>query len=195
MNTMEFEEMKKIWDTQQNEPLYAINETTLHKRVQQKSNSIKRMVNCFEWGIIGITTLVGVVSIIDAIVDKESFFSYLAGGIPFLIAIYIYLGRKYRKTQEEKFAQSLLGDLGQAIANTEYHIARLRNFIWWYFLPFTLIYAISVYDTFSGRPLWVWFLMPAAFVIAYFLFQRDIRKNVLKKRDLEALRDKLAEEK
>lgn len=28
---MEFEDMKKIWDSQNNEPLYAINETALYK--------------------------------------------------------------------------------------------------------------------------------------------------------------------
>lgn len=194
MIIMEFEEMKKIWDSQYQEPLYAINETTLHKRIQQKSTSIKRMVNCFEWGIMGITTFVSIFMVIDAIVDGKGFYPYLSAGIIFLIAVYIFIGRMHRKKQEESFDQSLLGDLNQAISNTNYHITRLRRFIWWYLLPFTAIYALSMYETFSGRPFWVWFLMPAAFVAAYFLFQRDIRKYVLKKQDLEALRNKLSEE-
>lgn len=194
MIIMEFEEMKKIWDAQHQAPLYAIDETTLHKRVQHKSNTIKRMVNCFEWGIMGITAFVSSFLIIGTMIEGEGFYSYLYGGIIFMIAVYIFIGRMHRKKQERLFDPSLLGDLNRAISNTEYHITRLRRFVWWYILPFTVIYALSMYDTFSGRPLWVWFLMPAAFVAAYFLFQRDIRKYMLKKRDLEALRNKLTEE-
>ena len=194
MIIMEFEEMKKIWDAQHQQPLYAINETTLHKRIQQKSASIKRMVDCFEWSIIAITTFVSGFLVIGTLIEGEGFYSYLYGSIVFLIAIYIFIGRRHRQRQERSFDQSLLGDLNQAISNTDYHITRLRRFVWWYILPFTLIYALSMYETFYGRPLWVWFLMPAAFIGAYFLFQRDIRKYLLKKRDLEALRNKLTEE-
>src|SRR4051812_47574418 len=36
MITMEFDEMKKIWDSQNNEPLYAINEKALYNRILSK---------------------------------------------------------------------------------------------------------------------------------------------------------------
>src|SRR4051812_1101237 len=36
MRTMEFDEMKKIWDAQNNQPLYVIDEKGLHNRIQSK---------------------------------------------------------------------------------------------------------------------------------------------------------------
>ena len=35
---MEFEDMKKIWDEQNNENIYAINESELHRRVIRNKN-------------------------------------------------------------------------------------------------------------------------------------------------------------
>ncbi len=40
MITMEFDEMKKIWDAQNNQPLYVIDEKALHNRIQSKMNTV-----------------------------------------------------------------------------------------------------------------------------------------------------------
>ena len=51
---MEFEELKKIWDTQNNQPMYAINEEALHNRIltkKRKTNKISskiRMRSCLK---------------------------------------------------------------------------------------------------------------------------------------------------
>ena len=42
---MEFEEMKKIWDSQNNRPMYAIDENSLHNIVKRKINAASRKVN------------------------------------------------------------------------------------------------------------------------------------------------------
>jgi len=39
---MEFKEMKKIWDTQNDEALYVINEDALHRRIKAKKMGTKR---------------------------------------------------------------------------------------------------------------------------------------------------------
>src|SRR5262249_12101966 len=45
---MEFSEMKMIWDSQNEEPLYAMNEAALHSIVQQKNREWNRcLARCF----------------------------------------------------------------------------------------------------------------------------------------------------
>ena len=45
---MEFDEMKKIWDSQNNEPLYGINEKALHNRILSKKKQAHHITNISE---------------------------------------------------------------------------------------------------------------------------------------------------
>ena len=90
---MEFEEMKKIWDTQNNQPMFAIDEKTLHKRVKRKTEAINRSVNLMEFGIIAITLGMGTYLLIDGIIDGEAWTRYYTSAIAFLVAIYMFAGR------------------------------------------------------------------------------------------------------
>ena len=52
MLTMEFEEMQKIWDTQNDQSLYVINEASLHKRILAKRNHARHKSNITDFGLI-----------------------------------------------------------------------------------------------------------------------------------------------
>ncbi len=45
---MEFEEMKKIWNTQNKKNIYVFDEEALHRRVIKKNIGVKRMANIDE---------------------------------------------------------------------------------------------------------------------------------------------------
>src|SRR3954470_1068682 len=45
---MEFEEMKKIWDTQNDRPLFVIDEPALHRRIISKKNQSGRISHISE---------------------------------------------------------------------------------------------------------------------------------------------------
>jgi len=50
---MEFDELKKIWDSQNNEPLYGFNEKALHNRILSKKRQAYHITNISEFlGII-----------------------------------------------------------------------------------------------------------------------------------------------
>src|SRR5690349_6966310 len=49
MITMEFDEIKKIWDAQNNQPLYVIDEKALHNRIQSKMKGVLLRANANEW--------------------------------------------------------------------------------------------------------------------------------------------------
>ena len=70
---MEFEEMRKIWDSQNNAPIYAIDESTLYKRIKSKGNRASRIANTNE---IGLTIIFVTVSILLHIIDRGSTYAY-----------------------------------------------------------------------------------------------------------------------
>jgi hypothetical protein len=69
---MEFEEMQKIWDSQNNETLYAINEKSLHNSIKQKGRNINKYVMFFEWAMIVSTLFVALALTIDTITEAGS---------------------------------------------------------------------------------------------------------------------------
>ena len=44
MTIMEFEDLQKIWDTQNNKPMYVINEEALHRRILSKKNKASLVI-------------------------------------------------------------------------------------------------------------------------------------------------------
>jgi hypothetical protein len=189
---MEFEEMKKIWDSQNNENLYVINETALHIRIKQKGRSINRNISFFEWAMIGTTLGVSLILTIDTIVEAGSWPRYLSSGIIFIIFLYMYGLRRERQKYEQHFNDSLLGDLDKAISRIDYIIGRTRTLLWWYLIPFTVAASISMY--FDSKPFWLWCFMILVFGLSYWGGEKEIRHmHMPKKRDLESLRATLLE--
>jgi hypothetical protein len=184
---MEFEEMKKIWDSQNNEPLYAINETALHDRIKQKGRGIYRNVSFFEWAMIGTTVGSSLLLTIDTIVEAGSWPRYISSGIILIIFLYMYGLRRQRQKYERQFNDSLLGDLDKAISQIDYIIGRTRTLLWWYLIPFAAAASISMY--FDSKPFWLWCVMIGVLALGYWGGEKEIHHiHLPKKRDLESLR-------
>ena len=83
MEFMAFEEMKRIRDTQNNEPIYAIDEQTLHRKVLRKNLGIKRMANVSELSLIAISLGVACLLIARGFIDNEMY--RMPQGIIFLL--------------------------------------------------------------------------------------------------------------
>ena len=184
---MEFEEMRKIWDTQNNQPLFVINEAALQRRIQAKANRASRISNMNE---IGLTIIFAAVSIILLLIDGDSIFSYITSFCTLLIAAYVWLGRIRRKREAKEFDRTMLGEIDQAIHNITNEINRARNIFWWMFLPAGLPVLINM--IYSEVEPWKWVIIPASFVLAYSLVRWEMNKKHLpRKRELEQLREVL----
>ena len=59
MITMEFEELQKIWDSQNKRPLYVINEEALHQRILAKKSQASHITNFSELLLIAVNTGAG----------------------------------------------------------------------------------------------------------------------------------------
>lgn len=217
---MDFEELKVIWDTQNEEPLYAVNETGLHAALQRKSQEFKRSVFWRDVREIGIGLAAGAGFLFCGsmlafgdyqwlgaslmfevpVTPWDGVAMFIAAGLWLHYAIYMYAGRKRQERRERQYTSSLRGDLDREIAQTEYQITMARNVLWWGLLPIwtaaTLFMLVVL--RLAAKSGWLLLLVSIAFLMAFFLDlrckQRPIKRELLpRKRELESLRRKLAD--
>lgn len=190
---MEFDELRKIWDTQNNTPMYAINEDTLHKRIVSKKDRTARLVNLAEIGLIIINLVVGIFLFWDSIIDNEGIYSYLIAVFMLFSAGYLIISRVRRRREENRFDRSMLGDLDHAIANADRLIVLSQKVIWWYNLPILSLLILKLLETQSS---WLtWLLIAVAFILAYFLGRWELNRcHLPRKEALKNLRNTLTQD-
>src|SRR5687768_2465995 len=128
---MEFDEMKKIWDTQNNEPLYTINEGALHNRILAKKRQGYHITNVSE--LLWIITNGGGGCFILSLI----FFKQNAGMLMYFLAawmvgsaLYMLVSRIRRIKGSNRFDRSIGGDLDHAISMAAYQIRLSKLGLW-----------------------------------------------------------------
>lgn len=184
---MEFDEMKVLWDSQNNEKLYVINESALFAQIQRKSRSVNRLMDIVEWVMIGINLLVGIFLTVDTLRDGGPLYAYALPVLYFgYFALALYAQRA-RKRAEVGFAPTLIGELDKALWQINHLIRQARRMILWYLLPIVLVGSLILW--LNDKPLWtgaMLLLLP----VTYLASGWEIRKFYLpKKRSLESLRE------
>ncbi len=107
--------------------------------------------------------------------------------------IVIQVWRSIPGFQEQHFENSMLSDLDHAITNVTYEIKRNKTFVWWFLLPTAIPLLLNLLQT--GTPGWKWLVIPVAFVLAFAVTRWELnRKQLPRKRKLEALRDMLTKD-
>jgi hypothetical protein len=184
---MEFTEMKIIWDSQNEEKLYAINESALYAQIKKKGKSVGRLLRRFEMTIIGVNVLVAVVLLVAALINDADTSDYLLSVVYLAYALVALVWRRSRRQIDIHFASTMLGELDKAIWQINYLIRRSRELIVVYMLPLTLLTGGQL--LYEGLPL---FALAIVFVMggACFLTDRcEIRRCYLpQKQSLESLR-------
>ena len=218
---MEFNEMKIIWDSQNQEPLYAMNEGALRAIVQRKNQESERCLSrCFATEItIGmicgalmflcaVALLVSGPALLAALPRMKAAASLwdvlalvTAGGIWFYYSAYMYLARKRQQRRVETFDSSLRGNLERALSQTDFQIALARDIVWWGLVPVWLAGALwvgTLLQLKAAPPTWAYLVMAALFIgsLAAVIVRRQrsiTNRFEPRKRELESLRAKLAD--
>ena len=190
---MEFEEMQIIWDSQNNEKLYAIDEATLFKNIKRKGRSVNRILIFVQLVMIGANLAAGTALIIDGINDSAAWGQFLIAAVYLAYCIYAIFRWINRYQDEKRFEETMLGELDRAIWRTSYLIKQGQDLITWYLIP--LIVLGTIFLIFEGSEFrWIgllWLSLP----LAYYGGRWEINKWYLpKKRDLESLRETLLAE-
>ena len=187
---MEFDEMKKIWDGQNNQPLYTIDEKALQKRIQRKRHSF--FVNISEWIlIIGYFGAAIVLAGLNRFVlPKANIFLYLEAAWMFAIVVYFVVVHIRRIKAGRRFDRSIHGDLDHAIHLINYQM-RISQITRWNLLPMGALMILA----FSGWEARKLFEISAAILVVYTLTfyasSKGIRANERRKRALQVLKEKL----
>ncbi|MCO5183861.1 MAG: SoxR reducing system RseC family protein [Anaerolineae bacterium] len=189
---MEFEEMQAIWDSQNEEKLYAINEAALHEQIRRKGRSVERKVDILEGIMMGVNLLVAIVLTVDAVIDGEPLRFYLIPAAYFAYFIVGLVWRMRRSRAQVQFEPTMVGDLDKAIWQIDYLIRQTRAMLIWYLIPL-LVFIILVLGWGNGS-LWAALLALVVIPLAYFGGRWEVNKFYLpKKRSLESLRATLLE--
>jgi hypothetical protein len=190
---MEFEEMRKIWDTQTEEPIYVLNEKALHNRIISKKNRVNWLANVNEIGLIAIAVLTSTY-LVFKLSGTNNLYAYLPAIALLMTGIYVTARRLKRKSKVNQYDQSLLGTIDHAISNANYLVNFAKTFVYWYILPIAIP---SLFNMIMKEhvPLWTWVIIPTSFIVSYLLVNWELnRYHIPRKRALEDLKNKLIQE-
>lgn len=188
---MEFNDIKKIWDVQNREPLYAINESALHRGIQKKlaQSLIRNNVNDVALTLISL----GAAGYLSLFKQPLTLFDYATIGVLLFAVVYIWLTRFKRKKIESDFERSIIRDLDHAIANVQYEIRRSRTMVWWYIVPLAITALLNMAG--AEPAWWQWVLIPGMFLLSWLVIQWGLTRHLVPEKErLERLREKLTEE-
>ena len=210
---MEFEDLQVIWNSQQDEPLYGVNEKGLHNTLRNNSKRFRRLIfwqhlQTFCGCTVAITAIVGLLllnasGLLGKIGSSRALYGWeIAASLIALLcwlqfALSVYLGNRQQKTHEEHETFSLRDDLDKEINRTKYQI-RTRSHIMLGFIPpyfGSTVWIIVVFGV-SGISHWAMVPVIAAMVTALIIESRCQRRFVEQQitprlRELQTLREKL----
>lgn len=189
---MEFEEMKKIWDAQNNESIYGINEAALHNRILSKQKQGLHITNFSELlGIVAYAVAGLVVLGVNLYRQSANIFMYILSAWTLASALYILVSRVRRINANNRFDRSMRGDLTHAISIATYQV-RFSQLIRWNIVPIGILILLGMFE--AGKSIWIIAGIIIFVVLTNYAsgWEHNIYKR--KKRELEILQDKLENE-
>lgn len=187
---MEFEEMKKIWDTQRQKTMYAIDEEALHQRVVGRKEKAARVASRSERVMIGALMFSFTIVMGASIYKSEYEIAPLLLAVTMLgAAIFIGIRRRQRLAMSADFERSILGDINHAIAHATYQV-RLSQGSKMLYIVVALLSVFSLVDTMDE-----WYkgaFVGLLFLVGYFGARWEHKTlYVSQKRSLEEMREQL----
>ena len=188
---MGFEELKTIWDSQNDEELYTINIEALHAQIKHKSKSVNYKLNIVERMMFVGNLIVGIILFVDALQDAEQAYHYILPAMYIFFSIIVVILRRVRRKEERQFDLTIMGELDKAIWQINYLIKKARSMMVWYLLPLMAVLTATL--LLDSKPLWALGTIAIVAPVSHFGGRWEINKWYLpKKYELESLRKKLS---
>ncbi len=189
---MEFEDLQKIWDSQYNRPLYALDEKALHSRIVSKRKSAYNITNKSELLSI-LVNLVGgcFVLAINLFNQSGNVFMYLIAAWMLCTGVYVWVSRLRRIKGELQFDRTMQGDLHYAISMATYQV-QFSKLMRWNILPMGVLVVLGL--GVGSKPVWMVVVILIFFGLTYYASGWEHRIYVSRRRELELLKNKLENE-
>ena len=187
---MDFDELQVIWNKQNNEKMYAINENVLYNHIKHKGQSVSLKLNIQEFVLMGCNLFAGIQLTVSALKSGSTSLKLFLSAFYLAFAIYGVIRHFTRRKDERPFDHTLLGELDKAIWQIDYLMQQNRNLIRWYILPLTLLFGVTSF--FSPKYFMAFVVCLGATLFAYFTSRWENNKfHIPNKQSLETLRNKL----
>ena len=189
---MEFDELKQVWDSQNNELLYAINEKALHNHILSKKNQAHHITNISELLLIIVNMAAGYFVFQTSLSGQSgNIFMYLLAAWMLGVSWYLLFRRIQRLKKDKQFDRSMHGDLNYAISLAAYQV-RISLLGRWSILPIGLFTVLGLWQ--SGKSVWIVIAILVFFVLTNYVARWEHSIYKTRKRELEILKKKLESE-
>jgi hypothetical protein len=185
----EFDELQKIWDTQNNKPMYTINEQALQSRILSKTKQALHKTNISELLLILVNISAGgfILSLHFSLKGGE-IFMYVIAAWMFATTLYLLQSRLRRLKDSRRFDRTMHGQLAHGISTAAYQV-RLSQLMRWNILPVGALTLLCLWET--QKPLWTIGLILAIFALGWYTSFWEHSYYKAKRRELEQLQKKL----
>ncbi len=186
---MELDEMKKIWDAQNTQPIYTIDEKVVYTRIQAKMKTVLLFTGLSEWLLIAIN--LGTATILlgpHPFQPGSNIFLYLEAAWLLALVVYLVVIAIRRVKASKRFDRSIKSDLDHSIFLAAYQM-RISQIVRWNFLPLGLLMILSGWQ--SGKLLSVGATILVSFTLAFYVTSRGNNANKNRRRKLQELKVKL----
>ncbi len=163
---MNFDELQKIWDAQNKQTLYAINEKAMYNHIMQKQRQGRHITHISELLAMLVNASVGLfITLVNATSNKSSIALYALGVWLAACAIFILTGRMRRLNGSHRFDRTMNGELAHALAVATYQV-RLSRLMRWNILPIAILLLLGLWET--GKPAWIAAATTATLLLSYY---------------------------
>jgi len=189
---MEFDELKKIWDMENQTNSYAINEVALHNRIMVKKAKTQHITNFSEWLAIGVNAGAGLFMLyVNLSKTPVNFYMCVLSAWLLLSAIFVAHFRIKRMRKENRFDESMLGDLRHALSTARYQV-RLSRYLRWNGVVVAMLTALELWE--AGKPPIISLGIMVFFILANWAAGWEHRFYEKRRRELDILLGELEQE-
>lgn len=196
---MIFEDLEIVWREEGSRAAHTIDDEALRRIVVERARDYRKRILLRDISEIGIETLLVVILlgvVLWAVLSAGGSFSPQSAGLMLaaigyaVVASFRLVSRLCQTKREEKFDDSIQGNLQRLVANADYQIRRQRKFIWWYLLPIAPGIILLTASAVDAGPIVPWIFgtfMCLIFGIIYWGQRIGLRKELIpQKKELES---------
>lgn len=184
---MDFEDLQKVWNQENNQPMYVFDQEALNRMVARRARSVSRLATINEWGMMIVAL---VTSGLLVLTGSDGAYRILAAVVMLGTGAYVWWQRQQRLSRQETLGKAVAQEIDQAVANAQYLVRFAQTFSYWFLLPTA---GITLFRMSRKNPdLWQWGLIIGCFILSYALVQMELRwKHLPRLKRLEELRNKI----
>ncbi|MEM9365192.1 MAG: hypothetical protein AAGD07_04285 [Planctomycetota bacterium] len=188
---MNFEDLQVIWNSMEDQPLYALDHKAMHAMVEARTRRIHRTLDKLEWTWIGVALSTAVILPLDAWREGGGAHQYLVALVCAAFGFSLAFARWQRSRCVVRFDDSLKGIVQSAVSKIDRYLMGLKWCYWGFHVPIALVGLIGLT---VARGSWSPGIAAAVLgvsLVSYVGVRRDAQVKRQEKRELSQLLEKL----